>query len=126
MRTKGLPKKPAPVRLITLGCSKNTVDSERLATQLHSGDFEIVDESSGNTDDSQTVIINTCGFIENAKQESIDTILQYADARQVQNSQALGDGLSVASVPIGPREGNTAGGCLVRHHGATLHFTRVG
>lgn len=82
MRTKGLPKKPAPVRLITLGCSKNTVDSERLATQLHAGDFEILDESSGNNDANQTVIINTCGFIENAKQESIDTILQYADARQ--------------------------------------------
>lgn len=82
MKTKGSTGGPAPVRLITLGCSKNTVDSERLATQLHAGDFEMIAESSSNDDANQTVIINTCGFIENAKQESIDTILHYADARQ--------------------------------------------
>jgi ribosomal protein S12 methylthiotransferase len=82
MRTKELSKKYAPVRLITLGCSKNTVDSERLATQLHAADMEIIAENSLDIDPSQTVIINTCGFIENAKQESIDTILHYADARQ--------------------------------------------
>ncbi|MBM3936576.1 MAG: 30S ribosomal protein S12 methylthiotransferase RimO [Sphingomonadales bacterium] len=82
MKTKGLRKGLSPVRLVTLGCSKNTVDSERLATQLHASDFEMIAENSLNSDPKQIVIINTCGFIENAKQESIETILQYADARQ--------------------------------------------
>lgn len=64
--------------MITLGCSKNLVDSEVMMQQLKASDFDVSHESSGKSD---IVIINTCGFIENAKQESIDTILQFAEAK---------------------------------------------
>ncbi len=64
--------------IITLGCSKNTVDSEDLATRLHSR-YNVVYGEHGNAD---IVVINTCGFILDAKQESIDTILQYARMKQ--------------------------------------------
>ena len=67
------------VNLITLGCSKNQVDSEVLLTQLRGNGIDAVHEA--NSDDAQVVIINTCGFIDNAKQESIDTILRYVDAK---------------------------------------------
>jgi ribosomal protein S12 methylthiotransferase len=59
------------VSVITLGCSKNTVDSERLMNQIKLNEGKLVDDPG----DADTVIINTCGFIEAAKQESIDTIL---------------------------------------------------
>jgi ribosomal protein S12 methylthiotransferase len=66
------------VNVITLGCSKNLVDSEVMMQQLKASDFDVQHEGSGKSD---IVIINTCGFIENAKQESIDTILQFADVK---------------------------------------------
>ncbi len=71
--------KPKKVNIITLGCSKNLVDSEVLMSQLKANDFDVthLDKS-----DAPVVIINTCGFIENAKQESIDTILQYVDEKE--------------------------------------------
>ncbi len=59
------------INVITLGCSKNTVDSERLLNQLRVNNFNI----TGDADKADTVIINTCGFIEAAKEESINTIL---------------------------------------------------
>jgi len=68
------------VNIITLGCAKNLVDSEELFTQLMANKFDVSHEAS--KADAGIVIINTCGFIENAKQESIDTILQYADAKE--------------------------------------------
>jgi ribosomal protein S12 methylthiotransferase len=68
------------VNVITLGCSKNLVDSEVMMGQLRANDFEVVHESSRN--DASIVIINTCGFIDNAKQESIDTILHYAKKKE--------------------------------------------
>lgn len=77
MKTRLTPRKK--VNLITLGCSKNQVDSEVLLAQLRGNGIEAVHESA--EDDSQVVIINTCGFIDNAKQESIDTILRYVDAK---------------------------------------------
>lgn len=61
------------VNLITLGCSKNLVDSERVLKQLEDAGFETVHDSE---DDSDIVVINTCGFIGDAKEESIETILQ--------------------------------------------------
>ncbi len=64
---------------MTLGCSKNIVDSEILMGQLKANNFEV--EHEAKKDDSSIVIINTCGFIDNAKQESIDTILRFADAK---------------------------------------------
>lgn len=78
MKTKG--HKKTKVNIITLGCSKNQVDSEVLLTQLRGNGIDAVHEA---TDDSaNVVVINTCGFIENAKQESIDTILRFADAKE--------------------------------------------
>ncbi|MBN2406225.1 MAG: 30S ribosomal protein S12 methylthiotransferase RimO [Elusimicrobia bacterium] len=64
--------------VISLGCSKNTVDSERLMKQLELNNFRIVDSTSG----ADTVIINTCGFIGPAKEESIDTILQAVSLKE--------------------------------------------
>ncbi|MBP6795910.1 MAG: 30S ribosomal protein S12 methylthiotransferase RimO [Saprospiraceae bacterium] len=77
MRSRG--KKNNKVHVITLGCSKNTVDSENLITQLRHNNFDVQHDASKN--DANIVIINTCGFIENAKKESIDTILQFAEAK---------------------------------------------
>lgn len=68
------------VNIVTLGCSKNQVDSEVLLTQLRGNGIDAVHESAG--DDANVVVINTCGFIDNAKQESIDTILRYVDAKE--------------------------------------------
>ena len=77
MKTKTLKKNK--VNVVTLGCSKNIVDSEVLMGQLKANNFQVSHES--NEDDSSIVIINTCGFIDNAKQESIDTIIRYANAK---------------------------------------------
>lgn len=77
MKTKTLKKNK--VNVVTLGCSKNVVDSEILMGQLKANNFEV--EHEAKKDDSSIVIINTCGFIDNAKQESIDTILRFADAK---------------------------------------------
>lgn len=68
------------VNVVTLGCSKNIVDSEVLMGQLKANNFNVEHESE--EDDHNIVIINTCGFVENAKQESIDTILRYADVKK--------------------------------------------
>ncbi|MCH7403567.1 30S ribosomal protein S12 methylthiotransferase RimO [Belliella kenyensis] len=68
------------VNIITMGCSKNLVDSEVLLTQLKGNGIDATHES--NSKDNNIIIINTCGFIDNAKQESIDTILQYVDAKE--------------------------------------------
>jgi ribosomal protein S12 methylthiotransferase len=78
MKTKG--NKKNKVNIVTLGCSKNLVDSEVLLTQLRGNGIEVEHESK--KDDASVVIINTCGFIDNAKQESIDTILRYVDAKE--------------------------------------------
>ena len=67
------------VNIVTLGCSKNQVDSEVLLTQLRGNGIDAVHQSAA--DDHRVVVINTCGFIDNAKQESIDTILRYVDAK---------------------------------------------
>lgn len=77
MKTKTLRKNK--VNVVTLGCAKNTFDSEVMMAQLKANKFEVEHESRH--DDASIVIINTCGFIDNAKQESIDTILRYADAK---------------------------------------------
>lgn len=78
MKTKTLKKNK--VNVITLGCSKNIFDSEVLMAQLKANKYEVVHENDDG--DSSVVIINTCGFIDNAKQESIDTILQWSDAKE--------------------------------------------
>jgi len=77
VKTKGLKKDK--VNIVTLGCSKNLVDSEVLLTQLKGNKVNVSHESK--KDDANIIVVNTCGFIDNAKQESIDTILRYADAK---------------------------------------------
>lgn len=75
MRTR-----PHKVNVITLGCSRNLVDSEVLMKQIDAQRIEVVHDSEDT--DARTVIINTCGFIQDAKQESIDTILQYVREKE--------------------------------------------
>ena len=78
MKTKNYKKDK--VNIVTLGCSKNLVDSEVMLTQLRGNKIDATHESP--KDDANIVVINTCGFIDNAKQESIDTILRYVDAKE--------------------------------------------
>lgn len=77
MKTKTLKKDK--VNVVTLGCSKNLVDSENIITQLRGNDYEVVHDSN---EDANVIIVNTCGFIDLAKQESIDTILEYAEVKK--------------------------------------------
>lgn len=78
MRTKSL--KQNKINIITLGCSKNLVDSEVLLSQLNGNEIEATHESEKN--DANIIVVNTCGFIDNAKQESIDTILSYVSEKE--------------------------------------------
>jgi ribosomal protein S12 methylthiotransferase len=73
--------KPHKIGLVSLGCAKNLVDSEKLMRQLEASNFELIFDPVDATN-IETAIINTCGFITDAKQESIDTILQFARAKQ--------------------------------------------
>ena len=75
MRTKSLKKNR--INVVTLGCSKNVYDSEVLMGQLRANDKEVVHEEEGNI-----VVINTCGFIANAKEESVNTILEYVQQKE--------------------------------------------
>ncbi len=71
--------KKTSIQIITLGCSKNVVDSEKILGQLPAGRFEFIAEGRGPAD---IVIINTCGFIKDAKEESIDTILETLEMKK--------------------------------------------
>ena len=75
MRTKS--RRKNKINVVTLGCSKNVYDSEVLMGQLLANDKEVVHEEEGNI-----VVINTCGFIDNAKEESVNTILEYVEKKQ--------------------------------------------
>jgi ribosomal protein S12 methylthiotransferase len=94
--SSGVPSRPASARrtvsLVTLGCARNEVDSEELAARLTASGWELTD------DDASVVLVNTCGFIQAAKQESIDELLSAADS-----------GAKVAAV-----------GCLAERYGANL------
>ncbi|MBN11139.1 MAG: 30S ribosomal protein S12 methylthiotransferase RimO [Flavobacteriaceae bacterium] len=75
MRTKSLKKNT--INVVTLGCSKNIYDSEVLMGQLQANDKQVVHEKEGNI-----VVVNTCGFIDNAKEESVQTILNFAKKKE--------------------------------------------
>ncbi|HSM64047.1 MAG TPA: hypothetical protein VK833_08940, partial [Gillisia sp.] len=75
MRTKS--RRKNKINVVTLGCSKNVYDSEVLMGQLRANDKDVVHEEEGNI-----VVINTCGFIDNAKEESVNTILEYVAKKQ--------------------------------------------
>lgn len=73
------------VHLVSLGCSRNDVDSEELAARLDAEGFRLVDEP----DQAEVIMVNTCGFIEQAKKDSIDTVLAAADQKQTGKAQAV-------------------------------------
>ena len=85
MRTKD--HRRNKVDIVTLGCSKNLVDSEVLLTQLKANEIDATHQAE--TGDANVIVVNTCGFIENAKQESIDTILHYIDEKEAGNIEKL-------------------------------------
>lgn len=65
------------VHLVSMGCARNDVDSEELAARMEAGGFRLVDDPA----EAETVVVNTCGFIEQAKKDSVDTLLAAADLR---------------------------------------------
>jgi ribosomal protein S12 methylthiotransferase RimO len=89
------------VAVVTLGCARNEVDSEELAGRLAADGFELVD----NAEDADTVLVNTCGFVEAAKKDSVDALLQAADLREAAGGKAK----AVVAV-----------GCLAERYGAEL------
>ena len=92
------------VALVTLGCARNEVDSEELAGRLAGAGFHLVKDPSA----AETVLVNTCGFIESAKKDSIDTVLAAAELK------ATGRTRSVVAV-----------GCLAERYGAELDHAGV-
>ena len=75
MRTKS--RKKNRINVVTLGCSKNVYDSEVLMGQLKANNKDVVHEEEGNI-----VVINTCGFIDNAKEQSVNTILEFVERKE--------------------------------------------
>jgi ribosomal protein S12 methylthiotransferase len=95
---------PAPaellsVAMVTLGCARNEVDSEELAGRLEAGGFLLVEDPA----DADTVVVNTCGFVESAKKDSVDTLLAAADLKTTGHTQAV-----------------VAVGCLAERYGKEL------
>src|SRR6476659_4767671 len=87
------------VALVTLGCARNEVDSEELAGRLEAGGFRLVDDP----EDADTVMVNTCGFVEAAKKDSVDTLLEASDLKA--------DGSATAVVAVG---------CMAERYGKDL------
>src|SRR5689334_1676540 len=90
---------PTPVAVVTLGCARNEVDSEELAGLLEAGGFLLVDEP----EDAAAVLVNTCGFVDVAKKDSVDTLLAAADLKESGQAQAV-----------------VAVGCLAERYGKDL------
>src|SRR3954452_3307730 len=89
------------VAMVTLGCPRNEVDSEELAGRLEADGFRLVSDPA----EAATVVVNTCGFVEAAKKDSVDTLLEAADARDASGS------VTKAVVAVG---------CLAERYGAEL------
>src|SRR3954462_7960397 len=87
------------VALVTLGCARNEVDSEELAGRLAADGWQLVEDAA----DADVAVVNTCGFVDAAKKDSIDTVLEAAELK--------GSGRTRAVV---------AGGCLAERYGETL------
>jgi len=87
------------VALVTLGCARNEVDSEELAGRLEAGGFRLVDDP----EDAETVVVNTCGFVEAAKKDSVDTLLEASDLKTEGSARAV-----------------VAVGCLAERYGKDL------
>jgi ribosomal protein S12 methylthiotransferase len=95
----GMTTPPTTVALVTLGCARNDVDSEELAGRLEAGGFRLVDDAA----EADTVVVNTCGFVEAAKKDSVDTLLAAADYKDSGRTQAV-----------------VAVGCLAERYGEQL------
>ena len=91
--------------MVTLGCARNEVDSEELAGRLEAGGFRLVEDPA----DAETVVVNTCGFVEAAKKDSVDTLLAAADLK---GAERLGRRSTTKAV--------VAVGCLAERYGAEL------
>ena len=78
-------EQPLSVALVTLGCARNEVDSEELAGRLAAGGFTLVPDAA----DADTVVVNTCGFVDAAKKDSVDTLLAAADLKESGRTQAV-------------------------------------
>lgn len=100
MRQNRRVSQPLSVALVTLGCARNEVDSEELAGRLAADGFTLVEDPSA----ADTVLVNTCGFVEQAKKDSVDALLEAADLK--------GDGHGPQSV--------VAVGCMAERYGAEL------
>jgi ribosomal protein S12 methylthiotransferase len=94
-----LSPEPLSVALVTLGCARNEVDSEELAGRLEAGGFRLVTDP----EQADTVVVNTCGFVEAAKKDSVDTLLEAADLKETGRTQAV-----------------VAVGCLAERYGKDL------
>jgi ribosomal protein S12 methylthiotransferase RimO len=92
------------VAVVTLGCARNEVDSEELAGRLEAGGFRLV----ADPEQAETVVVNTCGFVEAAKKDSVDTLLEVADLK---SDAATGSGTVRAVVAVG---------CLAERYGSEL------
>ncbi|MEU4291616.1 radical SAM protein [Kribbella sp. NPDC026596] len=90
---------PTTVALVTLGCARNDVDSEELAGRLEAGGFRLVEDAA----EADTVVVNTCGFVEAAKKDSVDTLLAASDYKESGRTQAV-----------------VAVGCLAERYGEQL------
>ena len=95
--TRDVPR--VTVALVTLGCARNDVDSEELAGRLAADGFRLVDDP----EDAETVVVNTCGFVEAAKKDSVDTLLAAADLKEAGRTRAV-----------------VAVGCLAERYGKDL------
>src|SRR4051812_50215147 len=76
---------PTTAALVTLGCARNEVDSEELAGRLAADGFRLVTDPQ----DAETVVVNTCGFVEAAKKDSVDTLLEAADLKAGGSAKAV-------------------------------------
>src|SRR4051795_9243262 len=92
-------RRDVSVALVTLGCARNDVDSEELAGRLAADGFRLVDDPA----DAETVVVNTCGFVETAKKDSVDTLLAASDLKQGGRTRAV-----------------VAVGCLAERYGKDL------
>src|SRR5919106_5768894 len=91
------------VAIVTLGCARNEVDSEELAGRLAAEGFRLVDEAA----DAETVLVNTCAFVEQAKKDSVDALLEAADLKEHGSTKAV-----VAVGCLAERYGNQLAGQL--------------
>ncbi len=93
------PRSLTTVAMVTLGCARNEVDSEELAGRLEAGGFRLVEDPA----DAETVVVNTCGFVEAAKKDSVDTLLEASDLKAEGRARAV-----------------VAVGCLAERYGKDL------